>query len=125
MPQRLYSSSDVPEYGSYPESPRAVEDALHATPASRGDSKIADLKERGNEMLQDASERASELKDQALEAGSRYYDMAQERARDLARRGRELSQTAVRDYPIHVILAAGAIGLLFGLSLRAWRENRV
>jgi ElaB/YqjD/DUF883 family membrane-anchored ribosome-binding protein len=124
MPQRLYSSSDVPEYGSYPESPRAVNDALNAVPAWTKD-KVGEIKERGSEALKNAADRAEELKDQAVETGARYYNEAQQRARELARKGRDLSRSAVRDHPIQVILVAGAVGLLFGLGLRAWRENRV
>jgi ElaB/YqjD/DUF883 family membrane-anchored ribosome-binding protein len=136
MPQRLYSSSDVPDYGTYPESPRSVtvaEGILVSSNAPFVDDagnaaqtgKVADLKQKASDVLDSAKARAASLKDSAVESGSRYVDMAKDNARDLTRKTREFSRTATRDYPIHVIAAAAVVGLLLGIGLRAWRENRV
>jgi ElaB/YqjD/DUF883 family membrane-anchored ribosome-binding protein len=136
MPQRLYSSSDVPDYGTYPESPRDVtvaEGILVASSApyvddpesSAGSGKVAELKQKASDMLDSAKSRASSLKESAIESGSRYADMAKDNARNLTRKTREFSRTATRDYPIQVIAAAAVLGLIVGIGLRAWRENRV
>jgi ElaB/YqjD/DUF883 family membrane-anchored ribosome-binding protein len=36
---------------------------------------------------------------------------------------REGAQKVMHDYPVHVVLAAGVVGLLLGMSLRIWRAN--
>jgi ElaB/YqjD/DUF883 family membrane-anchored ribosome-binding protein len=148
MPQRLYSSSDAPDYSTFPENPRDVtrsegvnaqsnapvivevetmESATYTEPQSTPgiSEKVSELKERGKELVERASDYASDLKEDMSAAGSRWVEMAQQNARQLRRRTQEFSRTAVRDYPIQVILAAGLLGLLVGISLRVWRENRV
>jgi ElaB/YqjD/DUF883 family membrane-anchored ribosome-binding protein len=146
MPQRLYSSSDAPDYSTFPENPRDVTrsegvnaqsnapvvvevemEATYAEPQSTSgiSDKVNEMKERGKELVERAGEYASDLKEDMAAAGSRWVEMAQENARQLRHRTQEFSRTAVRDYPIHVILAAGLVGLLVGISLRVWRENRV
>jgi hypothetical protein len=153
MPQRLYSSSDVPDFSTFPENPGdvtrsegvkaqsnapvvaevdAVGIVISAEPRTDGgisgagiSGKVTEMKQRGKELVDKAGEYASDLKDDVAAASSRLMDIAQENARDLRRKTQELSRTAMRDYPIQVILAAGAVGLLIGISLRVWREHRV
>jgi ElaB/YqjD/DUF883 family membrane-anchored ribosome-binding protein len=90
MPERLYRSSDVPEYGTYPESPRAVTDAEGITARSRAPrvdtrdqssspSKITEMKAKASGLMEDASARAGELKSQASHA----LDEASARASEL------------------------------------------
>jgi ElaB/YqjD/DUF883 family membrane-anchored ribosome-binding protein len=147
MPQRLYSSSDVPDYGTYPESPGEVTSSegirarsnapLVEDSGSRADGgKVAQLRDKAADVLDQAAsrardlkdeaiDRAAEMKDQAMATGGRWMESARDRASDLGRDIRGYSRVAVRDYPIHVIVGAAAIGLLLGIGLRVWRENRV
>jgi ElaB/YqjD/DUF883 family membrane-anchored ribosome-binding protein len=64
---------------------------------------------RAGELRQLAAERAVEL-------GSR--------ARNNYFRARVKANQVTRDYPVHVVLAAGAVGLVLGVGLRIWRANR-
>jgi hypothetical protein len=147
MPQRLYSSSDVPDYNTFPENPRDVTrsegvnaqssapvvvevetvEVVSAEPLGPSglSGKVAEIKDRGRDLVERAGEYASDVKEDVTAAGARYVQMVQENARQLRRRTQEFSRTAVRDYPVQVILAAGLLGLLAGVSIRMWRGNRV
>jgi len=148
MAQRRYSSSDVPDYGTYPESPadvtasegvRArsnaplVDDVDNLAPS---ESKITEIKGKASDMLEQATSRAKDLKDEAavraaqmkdmaIATGTRLKQSAQERAREMSRQARDYSRVAARDYPLHVIAGAALVGLLCGIGLRVWREHRV
>jgi ElaB/YqjD/DUF883 family membrane-anchored ribosome-binding protein len=87
--------------------------------------KVSDLKQKGADMAERATEYASDLKDDAMAAGSRWAEVARDNAQRAVNRSREISRTAVRDYPLHVIAGAAIAGILLGVSLRAWREHRV
>jgi hypothetical protein len=154
---RLYSSSDQPDFETYParpdetaraegvqarsnapmvkepesasaagfERPRIERFSSDAGIKDRVTEKVADLKQKGADMAERASEYASEVKDNAMATGSRWADAARDNTQRALRRSRELSQTAARDYPLHVIAGAAIAGILLGISLRAWREHRV
>lgn len=155
MPQRLYSSSDQPDFETYPAAPdeAARLEGVHArsmapiVPESAGAAgfetrrldrftsdaditdrvaeKVSALKRRGADMAERATEYASDLKEDAMAAGSRWAEVARENTQRAIKRSRELSRTAVNDYPLHVIAVAAIAGILIGISLRAWREHRV
>lgn len=147
MPQRLYSSSDVPDYSTFPENPRDVTryegvnaqsnapvvvevesvEVVSAEPqrTSGISEKVAEIKERGRDLMERAGGYASDVKEDVTAAGARYLQLIQENTRQLRRRTQEFSRTAVRDYPVQVILAAGLVGLLAGVTIRMWREHRV
>jgi ElaB/YqjD/DUF883 family membrane-anchored ribosome-binding protein len=157
MPQRLYSSSDQPDFQTYPappdetarmegvrarskapivaepesasaaglERPRIDRFTSDAGVKDRVTEKVAELKQKSTDIAERASEYASNLKDEAMDAGSRFADVARENTRRAMNRSRELSRTAVNDYPLHVIAGAAIAGILLGIGLRAWRENRV
>jgi ElaB/YqjD/DUF883 family membrane-anchored ribosome-binding protein len=145
MAQRLYSSSDVPDYSTFPENPRDVTrsegvnaqssapvvvevetvEIVSTEPQSGLSGKVAQSKDRGKELVERAGEYARDVKEDVTAAGARWIEMAQQNARQLRRRTQEFSRTAVRDYPVQVILVAGLVGLLAGISIRMWRENRV
>jgi len=75
---------------------------------------------------------AKETIDATIDAASeRYGDLVQDRLRlaqdqldDLRERASDISRRARRDYPVQLILTAGAIGLLAGVGLRIWRDDR-
>ena len=157
MPQRLYSSSDQPDFQTYPappdetarlegvrarsnapivsepesasaagfERPRIDRFTSDAGMKDRLTEKVAGLKQKGADVAERASEYASNLKDNAMDAGSRWAEAARDNTRRAMNRSRELSRTAVNDYPLHVIAGAAIAGILLGIGLRAWRENRV
>jgi ElaB/YqjD/DUF883 family membrane-anchored ribosome-binding protein len=155
MPQRLYSSSDQPDFETYPAAPdetargegvRARSNAPVVPESASGAGyerpridrfvsdagikdrvaeKVTDLKQKGADIAERASEYASDLKNDAMAAGSRWAEIARDNTQRAINRSRELSRTAVRDYPLHVIAGAAIAGVLLGISLRAWREHRV
>jgi len=151
-PQRVYSSSDVPEYASYPASP---EDAIGRArvielPEGEGDSNIeaaarnvgsaigrvvSRVREKRDQVKDTVDEttyrlrsRAREATDrvrsQAREASRNYSELAQEKIETARSSARDLARRATRDYPVHVILGAAVAGVLIGAGLRIWRENR-
>jgi hypothetical protein len=154
MPQRLYSSSDQPDFQTYPAPPdetarleglrarsRApmVPQSASATGSERRidrfisdagikdrvTEKVTELKQKGAEIAERASGYATDLKEDALAAGSRWAEITRDNAQRAIKRSRELSRTAMNDYPLHVIAGAAVAGILIGIGLRAWRENRV
>jgi len=64
---------------------------------------------RADELRQTAAEKANEIRSQVRTG---YY------------RARLRAHAVQRDYPLQVILAAGAAGFLLGVGLRIWRANR-
>lgn len=69
--------------------------------------------------------------DATVDASERYGDLVQDRLRlaqdqldDLRERASDITRRARRDYPVQLILTAGAIGLLAGVGLRIWRDDR-
>lgn len=82
-------------------------------------------------------ERVSELTDQAGETVSEWQDSAEEFSRDAARRLNELSRNVrsglysarrranhlADEYPLHTLVAFGALAFIVGATLRIWRSN--
>ena len=64
---------------------------------------------RADELRQTATEKAADLRSQVRTG---YY------------RTRLRANAVARDYPLQVVLAAGATGFLLGVGLRIWRANR-
>ncbi len=145
-PHRRYSSSDVPEFASYPAS---AEDAigrarLRELPIAGLDldsaaRRIGEALGRAASVARDTRDRVLDAKDEALdlvdaasyrlrsqvsEAAENYAQLAQEKIGEARYRTQHFAKTATRDYPVHLILGAAATGLLLGAGLRAWRENR-
>ena len=131
-----YSSSDTPEFSTYPDSPPQMprEMAMGAK-YSRTDS---DLEERARKIgwalgqlvnrLDDVRTRAQERLNYEQEDAQDRIDIAKQKAQekfnDARQRAAHLRRRAINDYPVQVILAAGVIGFLAGAGIRVWRENR-
>jgi ElaB/YqjD/DUF883 family membrane-anchored ribosome-binding protein len=155
MPEPKYSSSDVPEFSTYPapdrELPERGSEPHQDTYARygryvRGQSTldesarkigwtigrimgtvevIADrARERFSEAQEQFQEQLSDAPDEARRKLGDASNKAQRTLSDLRYNAARLRHRAVRDYPVQVILAAGAMGVLVGAGLRAWRENR-
>lgn len=130
MSQRLYRTSDQADFQTYPAPPDetarlAGVNVRSSAPLVSDSGNFDKLKDHAAELTEKATTYASDFKDDAMAAGSRWIEQAQDNARRLANRSRELSRTAARDYPLHVILGAAAVGLAIGIGLRVWRQNRV
>ncbi len=76
-------------------------------------------KVKTQEWTRTASVRADELRHLAAEKASELRS----RARVNYYRARLRANQISRDYPIHVVLAAGAVGLLLGAGMRIWRAS--
>jgi len=104
---------------------------------------IAELaKTKAQEFTESAKNKTQELTDLAKGKTQEWSEMAASRAEELrqaaAEKTADLSSQArtgyyrtrlranavTRDYPLQVILAAGAAGLVLGIGLRIWRANR-
>ena len=144
-PQRIYNSSDIPEFYSYPASPDDAMGLLEDARAHQGldidaaarrvgeilgraalvaieaKNQLVDAKEEIFDQVDAATYR---LRSQVTEAAENYSQLAQEKMEQARSRTRHLAKTASRDYPVQVILGAAATGLLIGAGLRAWRETR-
>jgi ElaB/YqjD/DUF883 family membrane-anchored ribosome-binding protein len=111
------------------------------------------VKDIGNETREVAAIRVGDVTNKAREAGVRVTETvrqkttewgeaaagtaeelrrsAMEKARDLSGqvrtgyyRARLRANQTVREYPLHVVVGAGAVGFLLGAGLRIWRWNR-
>jgi ElaB/YqjD/DUF883 family membrane-anchored ribosome-binding protein len=160
MADPKYSSSDVPDFSTYPGSqPELPELPEHGSPANYGYARRAQyrhydrgpsaldesarklgwalgriigtleqIRDRAGERFQDArlevQEQMTEVPEEARRSLENARVKAQKSLSNLRYNAVRMRHRAVRDYPIQVILAAGALGILAGAGLRMWRENR-
>jgi ElaB/YqjD/DUF883 family membrane-anchored ribosome-binding protein len=133
MSERLYSSSGVPDYSTYPEEPAAAapnveSKTLEATYASYRRYSEADF-EREN-VLSGAAARlgnvlgnaVSRVRDAVWQARNRLSSgikAGNGTAMNLRDRARQMAH----DEPLKVILAAGALGLIVGAGIRMGRRH--
>jgi hypothetical protein len=145
MAESRYSSSDVPDFSSYPASPtdhllegppewvqqaerlgynigRAVRAARdgggQAVRAAREGG--GRMRERVMQMRGMARHRLGDVRDRSVQVAQEKFDQAMESSHTQLQKARELA----RENPIPVILGAGALGLIFGATARVWRERR-
>jgi|tagenome__1003787_1003787.scaffolds.fasta_scaffold19509124_1 hypothetical protein len=103
---------------------------------------VASLQERGEE----AQSRAADLSDKAGREYRKYMERGEQQAREFGEKAADVMDRASReareklaslraeaagytrkarqDYPVELIIAAGAAGLAAGIGLRMWRVNR-
>jgi ElaB/YqjD/DUF883 family membrane-anchored ribosome-binding protein len=89
------------------------------------------VRERAERLRSVAAQRALELghaaRDKTIELRSEVREKTAElgrRAKSNYYRARLRANQTVREYPVHVALAAGAVGFLAGVALRIRRANR-
>lgn len=89
------------------------------------------ISDRVNDLAESVKTRADELRQRAASRAQEYAQAASEmsvkigeQAREGMVRARIRARATVRDYPVHVALAAGAAGFLIGIGLRIRRANR-
>lgn len=96
-----------------------ISDLTDAARAKAGS--VADAaKEQTDYIVSRAREQAASLRHTARE---RAVELRQ-RARMEIYRARIRARQISRDYPFHVALGAGLLGLCLGIGLRLWRANR-
>jgi ElaB/YqjD/DUF883 family membrane-anchored ribosome-binding protein len=82
---------------------------LGATASARMEELRREAAHRVEDWRRAALDKTAELRRQAKSG----YDQARERARQIG-----------RDYPVHVVVAAGVVGFLIGAGMRMRRANR-
>jgi ElaB/YqjD/DUF883 family membrane-anchored ribosome-binding protein len=136
MPEKLHKTSDVPDFQTYPEDPRVAAPNLSVTERSyaRGSEPFSSKVERVKQVAGDAKDKvrdvASRVRSQAAATYEKVSDrgltVAQEQFDSLRNRARNVrgqARTLAQEKPVHVIVAAGVIGLLAGLGARYWRSR--
>jgi hypothetical protein len=153
MTETLHQSSDVPNFDTYPSNqPEGLlENGTPGNPAlvyraqqigtalGTAVSSVRKARERLRELRSETTEaavtRLSELagtaKTKAQEWGQAAATRATEVGEAVAEKAGQLGEHArlranqiSRDYPLHVVVAAGAVGILVGIGMRVWRANR-
>jgi ElaB/YqjD/DUF883 family membrane-anchored ribosome-binding protein len=81
---------------------------------------VETAKVKAHELGQAAATRASEVGAAVAEKAGQLGEQAKAGYFRARRRANQVS----RDYPLHVVVAAGAVGLLVGIGMRIWRANR-
>ncbi len=78
-----------------------------------------------------ATARVRDVRDQAAEMGEEWGRTVRERATEWRRqarngmyRARLRAREMQNEYPVHVVIGAGVLGLVIGAGLRIWRANR-
>ena len=111
---------------------RATEENLSSLPVfDRFNNLAENARVRAEYLRMVAAQRAQEWAKAAREKAAELGHQAQEKAAKLGRqakagyfRARVRANHTVREYPVHVALAAGAVGFLAGVALRIRRANR-
>lgn len=154
QPLRKYASSDVPEYSSYPaepdrEIPQRYISELDAMPQNNLDehgrkigAALGRLVNRLNEVTGPMQARMSRevrrLNDEVdlakTAAGHTYEDLSRKagqsarqalyEARARMTQARRRAEQTIDQYPVETLAAAGVAGILLGIGLRAWGQNR-
>lgn len=172
MAERAHSSSDVPNFDTYPATPptppvmrtdRELPEPSHSTleqyaaelgtAAGKVVHMVRQVREgaqhlpdhpalyRIGNLADETRARAEHLRNMATERARQWTKTAREKAAEIAFRARQerrklalqaksnYAQTRRRagevahDYPVHVALAAGAVGFLIGVGLRIRRSH--
>lgn len=89
------------------------------------------VKNKAQEWTETATAKAEELRQVTVAKAEELRQATAARVSELGSqiktgyyRTRLRANQVVRDYPLHVVLAAGAVGFLLGVGLRIWRANR-
>jgi ElaB/YqjD/DUF883 family membrane-anchored ribosome-binding protein len=86
--------------------------------------KLAEMKQDTTQTLDAVQQSASVGFQQAKEQVTEGVASARLNASDKVQRARERARYFVHEYPLHVIAASAALGLLTGILLRIWRSSR-
>lgn len=85
---------------------------------------------RVGDLADSARSKAQEWRETAVSQADHLRQVTQQKAADLGSqiktgyfRARTRANQVARDYPLHVVLAAGILGFAIGVGLRIWRAN--
>jgi ElaB/YqjD/DUF883 family membrane-anchored ribosome-binding protein len=137
MAERLYSSSGVPDYSTYPEEPATAAPnveakTLEATYASyrryseaelEPESALSHVAARFGNVLGNAVSRVRDAVGQARSRMSSGVTAAGESTTMTTRDWQTRARQFAHEEPLKVILAAGALGLMVGAGIRMGRSH--
>ncbi len=133
----IRTSSDIPDFSTYPSSPSDQSVSAHDSSAVLNDvaTEVGNRLGESMNVVRDARDRALDRVQHMRESLDDLYCTARDRSRELAQEKfgqlRDVSQVQLRRAkqcaearPLAVIAAAGIAGVLLGAGVRAWRGNR-
>lgn len=127
MPATLHSASDVPNHEpnlaqlpTPPERELAGGDSLLEERARR----IGSVLGRAVVAIRSAGSKIKDTAGRTTDTAASQISGAQQQIRKGYEETKTQAQQLVRDYPVHVVLGVGVLGLVVGASLRLWRARR-
>lgn len=133
----IRTSSDVPDFSTYPSAPSDHLLSAHASrsPLHEVAAEVGSRLGEGANVVRAARDRAWDRIHSMRDSLDELYGSARSRSMEVAQQGldhlRAESQVQVRRAkefadarPLAVIAAAGVAGVLLGAGIRAWRGNR-
>lgn len=94
---------------------RALEERAKQIGAALGRAVVA---------MRDTGNRLRGVANQATDGAAHQMATAKQQIKTGYENTKSGARRLVNDYPMHVVLCAGAVGLVLGASLRIWKANR-
>jgi len=128
----------ISEFDALPESqPNAYEEQARkiGTALGRLVNRINEITESSRSQIREHMSRVEDEVGLATDAASSTFEDATRKVRDMTKqsiyqaraRASQLQRRAadtVEEYPVHTLAAVGVAGIIAGVGLRLWRENR-
>lgn len=150
MADALHKSSDTPDFSTYPASPSdqapgwKVYTAPEINQPAEGNrnpmfeerarqigaglakaiNALRDTVNTSKQKLSGQKEQLSHVTEDYQATAERYFSEAEGRVRQLTTEAKLKARHYAKNYPVHLILAAGAAGLIAGAGMRLWRNDR-
>lgn len=150
MADALYKSSDNPDFSTYPASPsdqapgwkvytppgtdqrsegnrnqRFEESARQiGTGLAKAINVLRNTVKTSKQRLSGPKEQLSHVTEDYQATAERYFSEAEGRVRQLTTEARLQARRYAKNYPVHLILAAGVAGVIAGAGMRLWRNDR-
>ncbi|HEY6251214.1 MAG TPA: hypothetical protein VI685_14745 [Candidatus Angelobacter sp.] len=118
MPATLHPASNVQDFGADPERLPGDNTALVERARQVGSAlgRMVVALRQTRTKLRDTATRTTDAVVSQIQEGKQQVKTKYEEAKTGA-------QHVLHDYPVHVVLAAGAVGLLLGVGIRIWRAS--
>ncbi|HEY6348454.1 MAG TPA: hypothetical protein VI636_03490 [Candidatus Angelobacter sp.] len=127
MPASLHRASDVPNFEPNPEQLPASGDYPGAGGANPWEERARQVGRAMGRTVAALRSTGARLKNTAADATDAAVSQMQD-VKQQVKTGYEGTKANARqvlhDYPMHVVLTAGAAGLLLGVGMRIWRANK-
>lgn len=126
MAERLHYSSDVSDLDTSPDRPKGLKVVAGEKPTPLEDKarQVGTAVGKAVVTLRDARDTLKDIAGETREVAAIGIADAKNKATETSRRIRLRTSYIVREYPLHIVLAGGALGFLFGVGLRIWRPSR-